>query len=50
MSLATRLQAMTGAGAQRKLANWSALLPKIAELGADLEKLTDSELRKRSLL
>jgi preprotein translocase subunit SecA len=49
LSLATRLQSMTVGGAQRKLAHWSALLPKITELGAEFEPLADSELRKRSL-
>ena len=49
MSISVRLQALANGTAQHRLANWSALLPKIEGYEPELEKLTDYELRKRSL-
>jgi preprotein translocase subunit SecA len=43
------LQALSGGPVQRKLAAWSLLLPKIAAYEPELQKLSDHELRKRSL-
>ncbi len=44
-----RWQALSGNAAQRKLARWAGLIPKIAAFEPELQKLTDQELRKRSL-
>jgi preprotein translocase subunit SecA len=44
-----RLQALSGSTAQRRLARWATLLPKIAAFEPELQKLSDQELRKRSL-
>jgi preprotein translocase subunit SecA len=43
------LQSLSGNTAQRKLARWATLLPKIAAYEPELQKLSDHELRKRSL-
>lgn len=47
--LRARLQAFSTSTAQRRLARWAQLLPKIASYEPELQKLTDQELRKRSL-
>jgi preprotein translocase subunit SecA len=44
-----RWQALSGNTAQRKLARWAVILPKIASFEPELQKLNDQELRKRSL-
>ncbi|HET6881598.1 MAG TPA: helicase-related protein [Pirellulales bacterium] len=49
MSFALQLNALTGGSAQRRLAQWQGLLPKIADLEAGYQRLTDHELRKQSL-
>lgn len=40
---------MAGAGAQRKLAQWSALLAKVNDYEPELKQLSDYDMRKRSL-
>ena len=47
--IASKLKWLTGGPSQWRLARWAGLLPKIASLEPDLQKLTDHELRKRSL-
>ena len=47
--MAIQLNTLTGGRAQRKLANWQGLLPKITEFEAGMQRLTDQELRKQSL-
>src|SRR5690348_10448960 len=49
MSISSRLGALTGGTTQQRLARWRELLPIIAGLEPELQKLTDYELRKRSL-
>ncbi|HVW37959.1 MAG TPA: preprotein translocase subunit SecA [Pirellulales bacterium] len=49
MSISSRLQALTGGTGQRRMAKWRTLLPKIAGFEPELQKLTDYDLRKRSL-
>ena len=44
-----RFQAFSGGPVQRRLARWSMLLPKLAAFEPELQKLTDQEMRKRSL-
>ncbi|MEX0714389.1 MAG: preprotein translocase subunit SecA [Pirellulales bacterium] len=44
-----QVQAYTGGPVSRKLASWSLLLPKVAACEPELEKLSDHDLRKRSL-
>lgn len=49
MSFALQLNALTRGSVQRRLSNWQGLLPKIADLEASFQRLTDQELRKQSL-
>ncbi|HWB10358.1 MAG TPA: preprotein translocase subunit SecA [Pirellulales bacterium] len=49
MSFALQLNVLAGGRAQRRLASWRGLLPKVAGFEADLQRLTDHELRKQSL-
>ncbi|HEX7379097.1 MAG TPA: preprotein translocase subunit SecA [Pirellulales bacterium] len=49
MSFALQLNALTRGSVQRRLSNWQGLLPKIADLEAGFQRLSDPELRKQSL-
>ena len=49
MSIAGQLRALTNGAVQYRLSQWRALLPKISSFEPELEKLSDYELRKRSL-
>ncbi len=49
MSIAGQLRALTNGAVQYRLSQWRALLPKISSFEPELEKLSDYDLRKRSL-
>jgi len=44
-----RIQSVTGSAAKRRLAQWAAILPKIASYEEELIEQTDEQLRKQSL-
>jgi preprotein translocase subunit SecA len=45
----SRLQALSGTLARRRIAHWSGLLPKIASFEEELQQLNAYDMRKRSL-
>ncbi len=47
--IVARIQSMAGGPLTRRLARWALLLPKIAALEPELQKLSSYELKKRSL-
>lgn len=47
--MSARIQAIASGPIQRRLAQWSMLLPRIAALESDLSERTEQELRKQSL-